>query len=349
MTEELHIPDECFRPKPDFKERPSSALVKHIRDFIKQTGKPHMWHGHTHTQPPEGARIVYLAEFDLPERLHKSPHLFAPCPCCSPTHPKYVRNGKVAWFPDEAIIRIIGPDCFAALDKEGHFRAIAQLRAEEQLAKDTMYLLAHLSKVPDAVRTLERALPTFETIDDVRDALRRGIPQAIKSDLWPHIKSGTLQVKHYTGEIATITQYAKIKGQRMLEPSDLDLAPTIRNALATLRNMDPGHDPKATIAAMSDEDRKKNARALVRNLNAAKITFRTAEEIRPFLSVQTIATLRNWGQHEGCPIHLHMMLDNNNLLVGRNEFEHRRFIIAPIFFAALGSLPVLAETDLAAE
>jgi hypothetical protein len=138
LSDEIDIPDECYHSKPYFKERPDSALVKHIKAFIKETGNPHMWHGHTHTKPPKGARIVYLAEFDLPKKLHKSPHLFAPCPCCSPTHPKYVRNGKIGWFPDEGIIRIIGPDCFAALDKEGHFKAVAQLRAEQQIEKDTI-------------------------------------------------------------------------------------------------------------------------------------------------------------------------------------------------------------------
>jgi len=362
MSDEIEIPEECRRPKAIYFDRPSSAFVKLIKQFIERTGMPYMWLGHTHTKPPKGARIVYLDEFDLPKRLLKSPHLFAPCPCCSPTHPKYARNGKIGWFPDEGVIRLIGPDCFAALDKEGHFKAIAQLRAEKQLEKDTMYLLAHLSKVPDAVRTLERALPTFQSIDNVRDALKRGIPQALKADLWQHIKTGALQVKKIKTErikgpdgkrtkreIESTAQYAKIDGQRMLEPGDLDLAPTIRNAIAALRSMDPGHDVKATIAAMKEEDRKKNARALVRNLNAAKTAFRTAEEVRPFLSITTVATLRNWGMQDGCPIRIHMMLDGNNLLVGRTEHEHRRFIIDRDFFAVLGSLPAIAETDLAAE
>ena len=361
MSDEIHIPEECRRPKPHYFERPDSALVKHIKEFIKETGQPHMWHGHTHTKPPKGARIDYLDEYDLPKRLHKAPEQWAVCPCCSPTHPKYYKGGKIGWFPDEGVIRLMGPDCFAALDKVGHRKAIEKLRAEQQLHRDTIYLLAHLTKVPDALRILEQAQATIEAVDNVRDTLRRDIPQALKAELWPLIKDGKLQVKKYrkeqieladgkkeTREVEFIAQYSEIKGQRMLEPSDPDLAPSIRNAISTLRSMNPGHDAKATIAAMPEEDRKKNARALGRSLNNAKDAFAVAEELRLFLSVQTVATLRNWGMQDGCPIRIHVALDGLNFLVGRTEHENRRFIISRDFFSLLGTLPTLAETDLAA-
>lgn len=43
----------------------------------------------------------------------------------------FARNGKIAWFPDEHVIRMIGPKCFQTLNPEGHCEAVAQFVREE--------------------------------------------------------------------------------------------------------------------------------------------------------------------------------------------------------------------------
>jgi hypothetical protein len=78
---------------------------------------------HTHSKPTKNARIVYIGRFDLPPS-HQVPDRHAPCPCCSPRAPKYSREGKIAWFPDEHVVRMIGPDCFHTLNPEGHWEAV---------------------------------------------------------------------------------------------------------------------------------------------------------------------------------------------------------------------------------
>jgi len=103
-------------------------------------GKPHLWRGHTHTKPSVGSKPVYLDEFDLPLANLKAGHL-APCPCCWSNHPKYGLSGKIAWFPDEAIIRLLGPDCFAAMDQDAHAEALALMRQEKRRKQDIAYLL----------------------------------------------------------------------------------------------------------------------------------------------------------------------------------------------------------------
>lgn len=44
----IDIPDSARAVKANHPTKPNDALVREIRDFIKTTGTPHLWHGHTH-------------------------------------------------------------------------------------------------------------------------------------------------------------------------------------------------------------------------------------------------------------------------------------------------------------
>jgi hypothetical protein len=357
MTDEIAIPAWCKVPKPYFKTRPDQSVIQQIKDFIKASGQPHMWPGHTHTKPEKGSRIDYLDEYDLPKSHHKDEARWAPCPCCSPTRPKYFKGGKIGWFPDEGIIRNMGPDCFAAFDKEGHLQAVAKLRKEQQTSKDIAYLLANYSKAPGAIRVMERALPCVLAVDALRKVLRHELPTTLKGDLWSYIKDGNLKIAKQKKEGTTeekqksrvFVNYASIDGYRMLDPNEAAaLAVSLKYVIDALKAVEPGHDFKATIAGMSEDERKKTARILGRSLNRAKDVFKEVADIRQFVSVVTIATLRNWGLQNGCPIRIHTMLDGLNLYVGRNEHEHRRFEIPPEFFHVIGELPNIGDFELAA-
>jgi hypothetical protein len=129
----IDIPNACRRVKPVFELRPNAELISEIQSFIATTGLPHMWRGHTHTKPPAEAKIVYVGEFDLP-LSHQSKGKWAPCPCCSPEHTKYCKRGKIAWFPKECTIRMLGPDCFAAIDERGHEEALREFSRRAKAA-----------------------------------------------------------------------------------------------------------------------------------------------------------------------------------------------------------------------
>lgn len=315
-------------------------IVEQIKSYIEAVGTPHLWPGHTHTRPPEGARIEYLDEYDLPITMHKDKRLWAPCPCCSPSRGKYYKGGKIGWFPDEGVIRNMGPDCFAALDKEGHMRALAQLRKEQETQKAITSLLANLPKAPAALKIFEKALPVVQAVDDLRTDLRKQLPLVLKVNLWKHISDGKLLLNNKV--------FATIAGYKMLDPNEPRLASGLKTAIDTLRNIQPGADHKATIAAMPEADREKTARAIGRSLNRAAEIFREVHDIREFVSTTTIATLRNWGRQEGCPIRIYAMLDNYSLYFGRKEHEQHRFEIAAEFFFELGSVPKMGQSDLAA-
>jgi hypothetical protein len=87
---------------------------------VAEHGESHTWSGHTHTRPEDGARVKYIARFELPEKYQRKKQ-FLVCPICRPNSRNFGRrDGYIAWFPDEWLIRLIGPDCFAEIDKQGH-------------------------------------------------------------------------------------------------------------------------------------------------------------------------------------------------------------------------------------
>ena len=184
----LFIPPECFVLKPWFDTRPSHAVIKEIKDHILKTGKPHTWRGHTHTKPLATSPPVYLEEFDLPLRAI-SGGWFAPCPICTSRHPKYARNGKIAWFPEEKLIRLVGPQCFRSLNPDSHDQAESEFRAEQQRRKDTEFLLSKLPRLNEVVRQTAVALFVSKALDTFHGDLHSKL-LVTKLNFWPHVKNG---------------------------------------------------------------------------------------------------------------------------------------------------------------
>jgi transposase len=163
-----------------------------------------------HSKPVTGSRIVYIGQFDLPPS-HQAPDRHAPCPCCSPRSPKFSRNGKIAWFPDEHVIRMIGPECFQTLNPEGHWEAVAQFDREEAARRTINYLTANLHLSGDAVEVVENSYPTLEAIDNVHATLQNRMPlllgKAWRSDgvtrlghvihLWrPQLQGASMNIRY---------------------------------------------------------------------------------------------------------------------------------------------------------
>ena len=97
---------------------------------------------------------------------------WAPCPCCHLHYPKYYKNGMIAWFPDQGLIRMLGPQCFRKLNPEGHdFLALAQYRKEQRIRRDIAFLLGHLHLLPEAMRAVVRGIEIAQAVDLLRAAL----------------------------------------------------------------------------------------------------------------------------------------------------------------------------------
>jgi len=178
VLEEFDIPQTALETKSWYRERPGSEIIPEIKEFVAAGNWPFLWSGHTHTQPPRGAVPVYIDELFL-----KNP---SPCPCCTPRTAKWKKAGKIAWFPEEGVIRIIGPDCFRALNPEGHDQAVADLRREQTKQQDVRYLLANIGVVPHTLRAIHAASNALNAWDEFAAALRSIIgglcPKPLDSD-----------------------------------------------------------------------------------------------------------------------------------------------------------------------
>ena len=179
----VDIPEEARRVKDDYAYRPGEAFLQEVRSFVRNGGEPYLFYAHTHTRPPDGSKPVYLDEFDLPESARNSGRL-APCPCCTPNDRKYGRRGKIAWFPSEAVVRLLGPDCFASLDREGHDEALEEMRREKKRRQNARYLLKHHGRLLDALATVKAGLAVALALDSFADDLNRKVGILANIPLW---------------------------------------------------------------------------------------------------------------------------------------------------------------------
>jgi hypothetical protein len=326
----IEIPEESLRVKALFPDRPTDEVVSEIKQWIRD-GKPaYLNPYHTHTQPPPGARILYRGEFDLPEKDFKAGRL-APCPCCTPHHPKYGKNGKIAWFPDEAVIRLLGPDCYRALDSEGHDKAIEEFRKEEKQRKRFLFLLGNEAVLRGTLDALRTGKALAEALDQFGRDFRKKAYDTMALDLWPHFRRGQLQLNQKrseftqwgggaTKEVDVIVDYAKLGGFRLLDPEAKSLATAFTQPLQAFQVLDEVEDWRAFVVAKTEDERTQLASLLDKGRQAGKVALDNVAATKKLLAHETLATLRAWGRHPDCPYAFHLDFDATKVVVGRSSY-----------------------------
>jgi len=352
----IDIPPEARKPKPWW-SRPLSdeeirQVVQDVKAHVTATGLPHTWRGHTHTKPTAGVTPVYLGEFDIPEVFVVE----GPCPCCSPDHPKYRWGGKIAHFVEEGVIRLIGPDCYASLNREGHEEAEHAFRERQRRERDIRYLLGNLPIVPEAVRVVTAALPVALAVDHFRHALQARL-RLLKTDLWQQVRDdGQLLLNIERTQISTgrdgqqrtttindTRVYARLEGYRMLDPTLKAFEPRLSRILNNLESINYA-DPQATLGKMTDAERNDVANKLGRSMRGAQRGLDELADVRRFIGPVAEPTLRRWAEQDGCPVHLHFKRDGSSFYVGSRLGENLRVPIQPEIEETLNSLPQLGET-----
>lgn len=348
IGEEVEVSEGAFEVKAWFAERPSRAVIEEFRSHIKEGRPPYEWRGHTHTRPPHGANIVYLAEFGLAaERA-------SPCPCCSPKVAKFWRQGMFAWFPDEQVIRAIGHKCFATLNPEGHATALHDYVAENKRRFEEEYLLMNYGKIGELKTALEEGLPVFEAIDEVRNILSERVDGIVGKNLLEHVESGVLSVLK-DHEYVVIdkdgnpekrhdqlpARYATITGQVMLKKNSKRLALAIKSALSNLSNiqMPERATLRSAIASLTDEQRRQIFTRLSISLNVSREVWAQAEDARSFLSPVTVATINTWSQQPGSPVDIQIKRSGREVLIGTSRVKPKRMVLPEAFERSLKTLP----------
>lgn len=346
----IDIPSECREVKAWFWERPGSDVVQEIKGHVADGGEPYAWRGHTHTKPPPGSKPVYLEEFDLPEKRLRA-RRWAPCPCCAPETPKYGRNGKIAWFPDEGVIRLLGPDCFKSLDKEGHEEAKRQLEIERRRKRDTDYLLSKLPLLSKVIQVGNDAVPVAKALDEFHANLHEKLALD-RLPLWDHVRTdGNLRVKERSEEFRRNADgsmrvqeveidrvYATLGGYEILNPSRASCASRLLAALRTLREYDFGNSWRERLDTMDDNQKMKAAQKIGSAVESAKSCLAKVEKLRRFTDRVTINTLRGWGRQVGCPQPRFWDHQEDRITFGRSEYQNYAVPIPADLTANIGAI-----------
>ena len=345
----INIPPVALEPKPWFVTRPGKEVVAEIVDFIKRTGKPYLWRGHTHSKPPTGSKPVYLDEFELPKKF-RAPDRRAPCPCCSPAHPKFC-DGKIAWFPSEAVIRILGPDCFKALDAEGHQEAVDNLRAERRREKDTRFLLSRLPNLWHVVAVGGNALSVADALEEFHRELHGKLHLA-RLDLWRDVKrGGELRISVKTREIKRGRNFEeyflnteaervayRLDGYEVLNPDLRIGVASLKSSLRKLKGYAGLTERPDAIDQMDDAARHLAAEEIGHALTAVGTVVDNLKRWQKFTTPIAINSLKNWGAHEGCAMPYIYELTGDRFNFGPSEYRTYSVQIPPDLSLSIGSV-----------
>ena len=308
----IDVPPSSREIKAWFWSEPSQAVKDEILEHIRAAGLPHLCKYHTHTKPPVGSKPMYIAEFTLPEKLSRV-GTFAACPCCTPESAKYYKGGKIAWFPEEGVIRLLGPDCFAALNPEWHAREVKELarRKNDQAVLDA--LISNFDALKRAQKENQKHLRNAEAFDVFSTHLRQAFYEKIAISIWPEIRnSGQLQVWRKDTKIGKEYDLKKfdnkvffgtLRGYTLLDPDYVSLAPDFQSAadaFLVLDGLETENDWKTAISRFSPEDRAAFSEKLSRANQKRKIAIQKLREMKLFIRPETLATIRKWSRDDGC-------------------------------------------------
>lgn len=351
IGDKVQVSAQAKAVKAIFPERPGEEIVEEIREFVKAGNDPHNWRGHTHTKPPVGARITYIGDLDL------DPNRASPCPCCSPSRAKFYHRGMIAYFPDEQVIRIIGPDCFATLNPEGHEAAMKHYEIEQKRRKEVDYLLNNLPVAGQLEQALEEAIEVAEAIDTVRNRISDGgFEEVLGVDLPTLIGSGTLRVtteyeetfvdssgKTNTRKTYQDEKFGQIAGTVMVKKN----APRFENKVKAARDAvqqlpRPSKEKlREEIEKLDDLTRVHTARLLGNSLNTSQSLWEAMDDARSFLSPNNLATINGWGRHPGSPAQIEVRREGRDIVLARRGYKGRLVRLPAAFDKVLGPLPKL--------
>ncbi len=340
----VDIPDECLRVKADYFEEPSKAVIREIREFVATTGESHMWRGHTHNAPSLDARVKYLDYIELPEKFARK-KLWLVCPVCHPSSRWFGKDpGVIAWFPDEGVIRLIGPDCFSKLNKKGHDEALDELVRRKKRERDNSFLLGQREQHLSTLAALKATGRVALALDQFGVALRKTLVEKQNIEIWRHVKSGALEVVERFREAVSnrnnptnvsfseserLQPYSHLRGCGILNPAYAKLAPKFAAPVKTLEEIAAIGDWPSFVDGLSETDRDGLVRRLTKATKAAKSLREQVVELRSFLSVLNISTLRTWGSLGNSPVAIWARQEGNVLLIGRTESVKMRVTIPP--------------------
>jgi hypothetical protein len=348
----VEVPEECKQPKQWFRDVPSPEIVKEIRDYVAERGESHTWRGHTHTRPSQEAHVVYRGRFELPEKFQRAKQ-FLVCPICRPHSRNFGRReGYIAWFPDEWVVRLIGPDCFAEINKEGHEEAVQELKNREKREREIDFLVSRRDQHRLAREVLAAAQRVARALDAFGADLRRKLYVTLNVTLWQDVRTGELEVTREVDDIRRpgkslflSDHFGSLDGFKLLDPKMRKLEPKFGPHIAFLEEILEVEDDawSEKIGQLSNPEVGQLAKTLSAALDAARHLRAEMVELRGFLSPANLGTLRRWGSPntKGRPKDVYARRAGSVLRVGSSETRSVAVQIPPDIELEIASVAAL--------
>jgi hypothetical protein len=125
----------------------------------------------------------------------------------------------------------------------------------------------------------------------------------------------------------------------MFSPKTSRLSSRIKGFAKRLSLLDFGDEMQERARGMTREDQAKAARVLLQGISSAAGIFEEATAIRAGFGPTSIANLKGWTKHQGCPVRLSIFSDERNFYIGNDEHHLLRIEIPPVFWRSFGELP----------
>jgi len=355
MTDKIDIPDEAVRVKPIFEKEPGREIADEVRAWVKRTGEPHLWRGHTHTKPPGvGTQPLYIGRYSLP--VLQGIQRWAPCPCCSPNNLKYFREGRIAWFPEERVIRNIGDKCYRTLNPEGHELAERGLLTREREERRRTYMLANFDKVRPMIEVAEKIVPIGQAVEAARRILAARFDQLLPNAFWEYVRDGRVSIitRHKApvqirGEDEKERWFelpepygSPLSGYLLFKRPGRSIVSGLKKSIIALGAIDFGEGFREHIEAMTTEHRAQAERLFAKSRSEIERCRTVIADEVGFFSAMNIATLKGWSLHRQCPAPIYIDFSDGKMIVGRDQNSASPLELPPDMWKRIPELPALA-------
>lgn len=352
----IHLPDFVTTIKDIYDTEPDEGIILEIREWVDAGNLPFLWHGHTHTMPPDDAEIEYIGVVNLPAKASQNRENWNPCPCCSPYTPKFKRC-MIAWFPKEKVIRIIGMGCFKTINRDGHELANKRLQQRKKQRQQVRFLISNLYKLPKYTEALEETLPIARAGDRFYRLLHLHLKKS--PGFSSELKSGELmreETVHRTVftrsndvRVETHTErflYSRISGYQILHSGRGDIFSVLEKCLASIKLLQIEiNDPDFDVDSLSFSQLEaivKRLRSVIKNVTSSIDKLR---DHKKFLSPETISTIRTWGGREDTPLRCYIRIQGDNLLFGQSSHSTSQINIPDNFLEEIPTFPDFGDSN----
>lgn len=325
---------------PVFPARPTDAYLLEWRDWIAATGAPEKFKNVSTSKPTQIDNIVLLSEeISVPVGRREGGGM-VPCPFCSPTEPKF-KNGRMAYFPDEKVVRFVGHRCAESHFGENYRAAEHAFRRQQGCQRyQALWQTAapHLDGLAAYLAELASCADRFQLVRERLDQQAVGFSEFLHTELAQ--TGGDLSImedlgmKDRHGEAVIQKRSLGVAAGLRFLAHDFDVAGILRRArmgeqalrvpLPEWKAETPEHP--ATDAIL------KAGRGVERVLKAVPAARDGMLDAQAFLKGKNLALIQRWGSHPASPFsRLEIKRDERQLFVRSNTYrgQHYANVLVP--------------------